>query len=177
VRREGHVLSIPAGEVVEGDLLLLEAGDVVAADARLVEAHALETIESALTGESLPVEKQTEPAPAGAPLAERADCVFLGTAVASGRGAAVVEGTGMSSEGQHDDVRSSRVTRQLVRKPPARFHPISKDFDHGGHSRGVAACKHGAAVEGQCAAGRAVAVRSGVDAIPARSRAGARSAR
>jgi P-type Ca2+ transporter type 2C len=98
VLRDGHAVSIPTAEVIEGDLLLLEAGDMVAADARLMEAHALETIESALTGESLPVEKRAEPVPAGAPLAERSDRVFLGTAVASGRGVAVVEATGMASE-------------------------------------------------------------------------------
>ena len=98
VRREGRSLVVPAAEVVPGDVLLLEGGDVVAADARLVEAHALRTVESALTGESFPVEKDAKPCAADAPLAERHDHVFLGTAVAAGRAVAVVTATGMATE-------------------------------------------------------------------------------
>jgi Ca2+-transporting ATPase len=98
VRRDGQGAVIPSAEVVKGDLLLLEAGDIVAADARLLEAHALQTIEAVLTGESLPVEKTTDSVPATAPLAERHDRVFFGTAVATGRGVAVVEATGMGTE-------------------------------------------------------------------------------
>ncbi|MDQ2643304.1 MAG: cation-translocating P-type ATPase [Myxococcota bacterium] len=81
-----------------GDLLLLDAGDVVAADATLVEANALLTNEAALTGESTPVEKNTGPVPSDAPLAERRDSVFMGTAIANGTGSAVVFATGMKTE-------------------------------------------------------------------------------
>ena len=98
VMRDGRSRLVPAGEVVQGDLLLLEAGDVVAADARVLEAHALRTIEALLTGESVPVEKSTTPTGPQTPLAERHDRVFLGTAVAAGRGVAEVEATGMSTE-------------------------------------------------------------------------------
>ena len=98
VLRDGHAAVIPASEVVLGDLLLLEAGDVVAADARLLEAHALTTIEAALTGESATVEKNTTAAAPDAPLAERHDRVFMGTAVATGTGQALVEGTGAKTE-------------------------------------------------------------------------------
>lgn len=98
VLRDGHPAVIPAVEVVVGDILLLEAGDVVAADARVVEAHALQVTEAVLTGESVPVGKAVEAAPEGAPLAERPDCVFLGTAVSTGRGRARVEATGMATE-------------------------------------------------------------------------------
>ncbi len=98
VLRDGRPTVIPAAEVVPGDMLLLEAGDVVAADARLLEAHSLSTQEATLTGESHPVEKSTEPAPADAPLAERRDRVFNGTAVARGTGIAEVEATGMRTE-------------------------------------------------------------------------------
>jgi Ca2+-transporting ATPase len=98
VRRDGRALTISAAEVVPGDLLLLEAGDVVAADARLLEAHALSTSEAPLTGESEPVEKRTAAAPKDAPLAERIDSVFMGTAVATGTGAAEVTATGMLTE-------------------------------------------------------------------------------
>jgi len=98
VLRDGHSVVIPAAEVVCGDMLLLEAGDVVAADGRLREAHALQTVESLLTGESEPVEKQTTPTGPETLLADRLDRVFLGTAVATGRGVAEVEATGMRTE-------------------------------------------------------------------------------
>lgn len=101
VMRDGHTTELPASQVVPGDVLVLEAGDIVAADARLLEAHALSTIEAALTGESLPTEKSTQPARANAPLAERRDCVFLGTSVATGSGAAEVIATGMRTELGH----------------------------------------------------------------------------
>ncbi|HET7687869.1 MAG TPA: cation-translocating P-type ATPase [Candidatus Macondimonas sp.] len=98
VRRDGHIQEIPAAAVVPGDLLLLEAGDIVAADARLIEAHALTVNEAALTGESLPVEKSTQPVAADAPLAERRNAVFTGTAVANGSALAEVFATGMAME-------------------------------------------------------------------------------
>jgi Ca2+-transporting ATPase len=83
---------------VQGDVLLLEAGDIVAADARVLEAHALATNEAALTGESAPVDKRAGSAPANAPLAERSDSVFMGTAVAKGTGTAEIFATGMGTE-------------------------------------------------------------------------------
>lgn len=98
VLRDGHVHTVAATEVVPGDLLLLEAGDLVAADAELVEAHHLRTIEAVLTGESLPVDKSTEPVPDDAPLAEQRHRVFAGTAVSGGSGTARVVATGMKTE-------------------------------------------------------------------------------
>jgi Ca2+-transporting ATPase len=98
VVRDGHTTMIPAAQVVVGDLLVLDAGDVVAADARLVEASALSTNEASLTGESMPVEKGTEPTRDAAPLAERTDHVFMGTAVATGSGRAEVAATGRATE-------------------------------------------------------------------------------
>lgn len=98
VLRDGHTSAIPASEVVPGDLLMLEAGDVVAADARLLRAYGLATNEAALTGESWPVDKTTEPSLPDAPLAERRDRVFLGTAVTGGTGMAEVVHTGMRTE-------------------------------------------------------------------------------
>lgn len=98
VLRDGRASVIPAAQVVPGDILLLEAGDVIAADARLREVNALQTGEAALTGESTPVEKaltRTEP---GAALAERHDCVFMGTSVTYGTGVAEVFATGASTE-------------------------------------------------------------------------------
>ncbi|HKP64184.1 MAG TPA: cation-translocating P-type ATPase [Polyangiales bacterium] len=98
VLRDGRAVTVPAAEVVKGDLLLLEAGDVVAADAQLIEAHVLSVIEAALTGESLPSEKSLVAAPPDAPLAERTDRVFMGTAVATGTGMAEVTAIGMATE-------------------------------------------------------------------------------
>ena len=90
VRRAGEARVISAADVVPGDIVLLEAGDVVPADAHLLQAHALSTNEAPLTGESAPVDKSTAPAPSDAPLAERTDSVFMGTAVAAGTGVAEV---------------------------------------------------------------------------------------
>jgi Ca2+-transporting ATPase len=98
VIRDGRISVVPAADVVPGDVLVLDAGDVVAADATLTEANVLLVNEAALTGESAPVEKKTAPAPADAPLAERHDSVFMGTAIANGSGAAVVVATGMQTE-------------------------------------------------------------------------------
>ncbi|MGZ3459831.1 MAG: HAD-IC family P-type ATPase, partial [Archangium sp.] len=98
VMRDGFAVQLPAAEVVPGDVLLLEAGDIVAADARLLEAHALATNEAALTGESAPADKSVRPVPEEAPLAQRTDSVFLGTAVTRGTGLAEVKATGMRTE-------------------------------------------------------------------------------
>jgi Ca2+-transporting ATPase len=98
VIRDGRSEIVKAREVVPGDLLALEAGDIVAADASLVSAHALLTQEAALTGESFPVEKTTEPTPADAPLAERRNFVFMGTSVSAGTAIAEVVATGMRTE-------------------------------------------------------------------------------
>lgn len=98
VVRDGRTLDIAARDVVPGDVLVLEAGDVVAADAKLLEAHALSTNEAPLTGESAPVVKDVTPSGANAPLADRHDFVFMGTAVATGTARAEVTFTGMKSE-------------------------------------------------------------------------------
>jgi Ca2+-transporting ATPase len=98
VVRGGLVREVPADEVVPGDVVVLREGDAIPADARLLEAIGLEVDESALTGESLPVEKHTDRDPAGAALAERPSMVFAGTGVVRGRGRGVVTGTGGGTE-------------------------------------------------------------------------------
>jgi Ca2+-transporting ATPase len=99
VRRAGQVSSVPAADLVPGDIVLLEAGDLVAADLRLLEASSLRCIESALTGESEPVDKTTEALPrADLPLGDRSNLAFMGTAVAAGAGLGVVVATGMTTE-------------------------------------------------------------------------------
>jgi len=98
VLRDGHSQVIAAVEVVPGDVLLLEGGDIVAADARLLTAHRMTTNEAALTGESLPAEKNLVATAPSAPLAEQHDRVFAGTAVATGTANAEVVATGMKTE-------------------------------------------------------------------------------
>jgi calcium-translocating P-type ATPase len=98
VVRGGRDLSVPAENVVPGDRVLLESGNRVPADLRLVEVDDLAVDESALTGESLPVEKAAEPVASDAPVAERRSMVHAGTVVTSGRGAGVAVATGGSTE-------------------------------------------------------------------------------
>lgn len=99
VIRDGVEEDALAREVVPGDLLLLHAGDRVPADGRLVEAVSLQVEEAALTGESMPVEKTTEPLD-GAELVvgDRRNMVYAGTVVTYGRGRALVVATGMETE-------------------------------------------------------------------------------
>ncbi|MEA3375898.1 MAG: cation-transporting P-type ATPase [Chloroflexota bacterium] len=98
VLREGQPQELSAEDVVPGDVLLFDGGDVVTADLRLFEASKLQADESALTGESVPVGKQTDPVDEDAPLAERASMLFKGTAVTRGSGKGVVVATGMETE-------------------------------------------------------------------------------
>lgn len=99
VLREGQVTLIPASGIVAGDVLALEAGDVVAADARLLAAASLRCDESALTGESETVPKQSATLEQGdLPLGDRENMVFMGTSVAAGAGQAVVVATAMETE-------------------------------------------------------------------------------
>ncbi|WP_306533506.1 cation-translocating P-type ATPase [Geobacter sp.] len=99
VMRDGSPVAIPAREIVPGDLVLLEAGNVVPADLRLVEAAQLKAVEAALTGESLPVEKVTEPfADPDLPLGDRRNMAYKGTVISYGRGAGIAVTTGMGTE-------------------------------------------------------------------------------
>jgi Ca2+-transporting ATPase len=96
--RDGSPQQRPARELVPGDLVHLDAGAHVPADGRLVEAHALRVEESALTGESVPVDKHPAPVASDAPLAERTSMAYSGTSVAAGRGTMLVTATGMRAE-------------------------------------------------------------------------------
>ncbi len=99
VLREGRLSEIPSAEVTPGDLLVLRPGSYVAADARLLEASHLSVDESALTGESLPVTKDTRPLEREQiPLGDRINLVFMGTLVTGGEGLAVVVATGIYTE-------------------------------------------------------------------------------
>ncbi len=98
VMRDGHRTVVPAEVIVPGDIVLLEPGDRVPADLRLFRARNLRIDEAALTGESLPVEKDTRPLPAEAPLGDRRSMAFSGTLVTTGGGSGVTVATGATSE-------------------------------------------------------------------------------
>ncbi|MGF1651363.1 MAG: cation-transporting P-type ATPase [Hyphomicrobiaceae bacterium] len=98
VLRDGTRVTVDAAEIVPGDILLLEAGDRVTADVRLIKARNLSIDEAILTGESVPVRKETAPVDAAAPLGDRTSLAFSGTLVTSGQGAGVVVATGRATE-------------------------------------------------------------------------------
>ncbi len=132
VIRDGQEIEIPARELVPGDLILLRAGDKVAADARLVESINLEVDEAALTGESMPVAKNTE-ALRGEDLAlgDRGNMVFGGTNATYGRGRAVVVATGMATQ-------FGRIAQMLQSVETART-PLQRNLDKVGRVLGQAA--------------------------------------
>ena len=99
VLRDGKESVVEAKDLVTGDVILLEAGDFVPADARLLTAASLKCEESALTGESVPAEKDAQAAVASdAPLGDRRNMVYSGCSVTYGRATAVVTATGMDTE-------------------------------------------------------------------------------
>ncbi len=102
VRREGHISEISARELVPGDIVFLESGNLVPADSRLVKTTNLRIEEAALTGESVPVDKDAEfVADKDLPLGDRFNMIYMGTVVTYGRGVAVVVETGMNTELGH----------------------------------------------------------------------------
>ena len=98
VLRDGSVVPIPSAEVTVGDIVMLDAGDYIPADGRLLESAGLKVDESALTGESLGVEKMTDAIEGEVPLGDRTNMVYSGSFVTYGRGSFVVTGIGMETE-------------------------------------------------------------------------------
>lgn len=98
VIRDGKTVIVPSSEVTVGDILVLEAGDMVSADGRIIECASLKCAESALTGESLPVEKNDTVLSEEATLGDRSNMVFSGCFVTYGRGVAVVTAIGQNTE-------------------------------------------------------------------------------
>lgn len=99
---DGSLKIVPTEEVVPGDIVVLEAGDSVPADGRQIESASMKVEDAALTGESVPSEKDVcslEPAEDGdVPLGDRSNMVYMGSTVVYGRGKAVITGTGMDTE-------------------------------------------------------------------------------
>jgi len=98
VQRDGKLEEINAEEIVPGDIIYIEAGDMIPADGRIFKASQVQIDESALTGESLPVEKQTDKLNVDTTLAERANMLYKGTYSTKGNGYMVVTTTGMDTE-------------------------------------------------------------------------------
>ncbi len=99
VLREGRPHRVAATALVPGDVIILEAGDQVPADARIMECSRLQADESAMTGESVPVEKQAVGSlPADTPLGDRVNMLISGTLITAGRGTALVVATGMDTQ-------------------------------------------------------------------------------
>ncbi|HEV8417439.1 MAG TPA: cation-translocating P-type ATPase [Candidatus Udaeobacter sp.] len=129
VLRDGQHRQIPATELVRGDILLIEEGDTIPADARLIQSTALQTAEAALTGESLPVSKDTDPVNADAGVGDRGNMVFSGTAATYGRGKAVVTATGMQTE-------MGRIAG-LLKAQPEETTPLQAELDRVGKMLGL----------------------------------------
>ena len=112
VLRDGREQDLPIADLVPGDVVQLNAGDLVPADSRLLAVKDLHVRESALTGESLPVEKTASDLPAGQHgVADAGNSVFLGSAVQTGIGTAVVVGTGA-------DTAFGAIAQRLALRPP-----------------------------------------------------------
>jgi magnesium-transporting ATPase (P-type) len=98
VLRDGERHTVDGEQLVPGDIVLLEAGDKVPADMRLIKTHGLHVQEAILTGESVPVEKQTDPVADDAPLGDRKSLAYSGTTITSGQAQGVVVAIGAETE-------------------------------------------------------------------------------
>jgi Ca2+-transporting ATPase len=115
VLRDGKQADILAKEIVPGDIIVLRAGDRVPADARLIESTRLQLNEASLTGESIPVDKQTSIVPQNSLLADRSNMVFSGTEITYGKGLAAAVSTGANTE---FGKIAKQVTEAIVEKTP-----------------------------------------------------------
>jgi Ca2+-transporting ATPase len=129
VIRGGERRSVPASEIVPGDIILIEEGDTIPADGRLIESAALQTAEAPLTGESLPVTKDIAPIAEEAPLGDRNNMVFSGTAATYGHGKAVVTATGMHTE-------MGKIAG-LLELTPDESTPLQRELDRTGKLLGL----------------------------------------
>jgi P-type Ca2+ transporter type 2C len=129
VIRDAARQSITATEVVPGDIILIEEGDTVPADARMIQSTALQTAEAALTGESLPVSKDTLPITEEVGLGDRHNMLFSGTAATYGRGKAVVIATGMQTQ--------MGLIAGMLKEAPTETTPLQKELARVGRVLGL----------------------------------------
>ncbi len=130
VIRDGNATIVPASSLVPGDIVLLESGDIVPADLRLIETSNLKIEEASLTGESIPVEKNTDTIFEDASLGDRTNMVFMSTIVTYGRGKGVVVNTG------HDTEIGKIAT--MIQSFDDETTPLQKNLDKLGKSLGIA---------------------------------------
>lgn len=121
VRRNGTDEEVDTESLVPGDIIILESGDLVPADVRIIESNNLQVDESALTGESVPVQKGTKAVDSDSVLAEQSSKAFKGTVVTDGSGLAVVTGTGMNTE-------LGRIS-ELAEQAEKEATPLQKKLD------------------------------------------------
>lgn len=132
VRREGGLLEIPSAEIVPGDIILLDAGRYVLADIRLTESVNLQIEESALTGESVPSDKDASALPDGdPPLGDRKNMAFMSTLVTYGRGEGIAIGTGMDTE-------MGKIAR-ILDEADSGLTPLQKRLEALGKTLGIMA--------------------------------------
>ena len=129
VVRDGERHRVPTAELVPGDVMLVEEGDTIAADARLIDSTSLKTAEAALTGESLPVSKDSAVIAEEALLGDRQNMIFSDTVATYGRAKAVVVGTGMQTE-------MGRIAG-MIERAPAETTPLQKQLDRTGKLLGL----------------------------------------
>ncbi|MBD2450203.1 HAD-IC family P-type ATPase [Nostoc sp. FACHB-152] len=121
VLRDGQKVRVPSQELVPGDVVLLTSGDKVPADLRLIQTRNLQIDESALTGESVAVEKNTRSLQPDTPLAERKNMAYAGGFVTFGQGAGIVVATGNTTE-------TGRIS-QLMEQHTDITTPLTRKFD------------------------------------------------
>jgi len=124
VIRDGARRTVPATDIVPGDIIVIEEGDAIPADGRLLASVSLQTTEAALTGESLPVTKDTKEIGDDVPLGDRHNMVFSGTAATFGHGTAVVTATAMQTE-------MGRIA-VLLKDTPSETTPLQRELDRTG---------------------------------------------
>src|SRR5687767_1855055 len=131
VMRDGHQISVPSRELVPGDVVLLEAGNYVPADLRLASAVNLKIEEAALTGESVPVEKDaSQVVKEDVALGDRKNSAFLSTLITYGRGKGIVTGTGMRTQ--------IGLIAEMIQSYEEEDTPLQQKLEHLGKVLGTA---------------------------------------
>ena len=128
--RNGSLIVVPSRELVPGDLVVLEAGDYVPADLRLIESASLKIQESALTGESVPVEKEIRKVKEDASLGDRTNMAFSSSLVTYGRGKGIVTDTGMKTE-------VGKIA-EMINEAEETVTPLQRKLNNLGKTLGVA---------------------------------------
>jgi Ca2+-transporting ATPase len=128
VIRGGQRKRVPARDLVPGDIILIEEGDTLPADGRLLQSTALQAAEASLTGESLPVSKDTNPINEDVGVGDRHNMVFSGTAATYGRGTAIITATAMNSE-------LGKIAG-LLQNAPTEVTPLQQELDRTGRLLG-----------------------------------------